>query len=119
MTTRFTFVLLSGLVVGVLCGCGRQPDLTGPYTTPVDAISSHGRQWHGTADVFLTQRGESLSGHVILHHPTAGIIQIPITSGSVVEGTVLFSGHAQLPFGTVDVSFHGKRPVSRFKDRPI
>lgn len=115
MNTRSTFIVLSGLAVGLLCGCGSQPDLTGSYTTPVDATTSRGQQWHGTADVLLTQSGESLTGHVILHHPAAGTIPIPITSGSAIDGKVLFCAHAQLPLGSVDVTFRGKQNGSQVK----
>ena len=107
MSIRSCFVLFSSFVLGLTIGCWRQFDLSGSYQTSVEATTSQGRRWHGTADVFLNQTGHSLTGNLVLHHPTAGTIQIPITSGSISDGAVLFSGHAQLPLGTVDVAFRG------------
>ena len=73
----------------------------------VDARRANGSGWRGTAEVLLTQTGSSLSGNVTLHHPAAGIFQIPITSGTVQDGKVVFFGHSGLPLGTVDLSFRG------------
>lgn len=81
----------------------------------MDATTSRGQHWHGTADVFLTQVGHSLNGQLILYHPKAGAVHIPITSGSATDGTVLFCGHGQLPLGNVDVSFRGKQTGSRIE----
>lgn len=108
MNRSIIAVLLAG-ALGLASGCGPQSDLTGSYITPVDATTSRGQHWHGTADLLLTQTGHSLGGQLILHHPKAGTIAIPITSGSASDGAVLFCGHGQLPLGSVDVTFRGKQ----------
>jgi hypothetical protein len=115
MNIRSIFVPFLAICLGVLTGCDTQPDLSGSYTTPVNATTSSGEHWRGTADVLLTQTGSALAGNITLHHPTAGTIQIPITSGSATDGKVLFFGHTQLPLGTVDVSFHGEQKDSRIE----
>lgn len=114
MKQSFVALILAG-AFGLVTGCGPQPDLTGFYQTPVDATTSRGQHWYGTADVFLTQVGHSLNGQLILYHPKAGAVHIPITSGSATDGTVLFCGHGQLPLGNVDVSFRGKQTGSRIE----
>jgi hypothetical protein len=63
----------------------------------------------------LAQTGASLTGNVILHHPSAGAIQIPITSGSVQDGKVVFFGHTNLPLGTVDLKFDGTVKATRIE----
>lgn len=60
----------------------------------------------------MAQAGHSLTGNVVLHNPIAGTIQIPITSGSATDGTVLFSGHAQVGLGNVAISFKGREAGS-------
>ena len=107
---RISPLLVAGLValtIGLFTGCSSQPDITGSYTTAVNARRANGPNWHGSAEVLLTQAGSSLTGNVTLHHPTAGIVQIPITSGTVQDGRVVFFGHAALPLGTVDLMFRG------------
>jgi hypothetical protein len=115
MNIRSLFAPFLAIGLGVLTGCYMQPDLSGSYTTSVNATTSSGEHWRGTADVLLTQTGSALAGNITLHHPSAGTIQIPITSGSAADGKVLFFGHAQLPMGTVDVSFHGELKSSQIE----
>src|SRR3954453_23091269 len=103
-------LLFAGLITSALwlfTSCSAQPDLSGSYTTTVEALSNHGARWRGTAEVLLAQNGPTLTGNLTLHHPTAGLFQIPINAGSVQEGKVVFYGHATLPLGTVEFSFHG------------
>ena len=95
------------LALMLMTGCFSQSDLSGKYTTPTHARSTEGPGWQGSAEILLTQVGSSLTGHVTLHHPTAGTVQIPITSGSVQGGHVVFFGHTTLPLGTVDLKFTG------------
>lgn len=104
---KYKLFLFALIATGVLTGCGSAPDVSGSYITTVNARSSSGAQWHGKAEVLLAQEGQSLTGSVTLHHPTAGAIQIPITSGSASGGKVVFFGHAGLPLGSLDLSFHG------------
>ena len=102
--------LTVGLIVSIasfFSGCSRQPVISGSYTTAVNARRANGPGWHGSAEVLLIQNGSSLTGNVTLHHPTAGIFQIPITSGTVQDGKVVFFGHTALPLGTVDLTFRG------------
>jgi len=75
----------------------------------------NGRGWNGTAEILLTQTGASLTGHITLHHPAAGTVQIPITSGSVQDGKVVFFGHTNLPLGTVDLKFTGATKATRIE----
>jgi hypothetical protein len=63
--------------------------------------------WRGNAELMLTQCGSSLNGEFTLRHPSAGTFRIPITSGTVKDSKVVFFGHAMLPVGTVDITFHG------------
>jgi hypothetical protein len=98
-----------------LTSCFPQPDLSGTYTTAVHARQGNGRGWNGTAEILLTQTGASLTGHVTLHHPHAGTVEIPITSGSVQDGKVVFFGHTNLPLGTVDLKFTGVANTTRIK----
>jgi hypothetical protein len=98
---------LIGVIVSLLTGCSPQPDISGSYTTAVNARRANGLGWHGSAEVLLTQNGSSLTGNVTLHHPTAGMFQIPITSGTVQDGKIVFFGHTALPLGTVDLTFRG------------
>ncbi len=112
------FVVVIGLLILAtlfLTGCFPQPDISGTYTTAVSAHQANGRSWNGTADILLTQTGASLTGHVTLHHPSAGAIQIPITSGSVQNGKVVFFGHTNLPLGTVDLKFDGTVQARRIE----
>jgi len=107
---RITFAVVIGLLILVttfLTGCFPQPDISGTYTTAVHARQGNGCGWNGTAEILLTQTGASLTGQVTLHHPSAGTVQIPITSGSVQDGKVVFFGHTNLPLGTVDLKFIG------------
>ncbi len=107
---RISPLLVAGLValtIILFTGCSPQPDVSGSYTTAVNARRANGPGWHGSAEVLLTQNGSVLTGNVTLHHPTAGIFQIPITSGTVQDGKVMFFGHAALPLGTVDLTFRG------------
>ena len=115
---RITFAVVTGLfmlVTTFLTGCFPQPDISGTYTTAVHARQGNGRSWNGTAEILLTQTGASLSGHITLHHPDAGTVQIPITSGSVQDGKVVFFGHANLPLGTVDLKFTGAAKATRIE----
>jgi hypothetical protein len=98
---------LIAMIVSLFTGCSPLPDISGSYTTTVNARRANGPGWHGSAEVLLTQNGSSLTGNVTLHHPTAGIFQIPITSGTVQDGKVVFFGHTALPLGTVDLMFRG------------
>jgi hypothetical protein len=101
---RITFAVVIGLFILLttfLTGCFPQPDISGTYTTAVHARQGNGRGWNGTAEILLTQTGASLTGHVTLHHPGAGAVEIPITSGSVQDGKVVFFGHTNLLLGTV------------------
>lgn len=98
-----------------LTSCFPQPDISGTYTTAVHARQGNGRSWNGTAEILLTQTGASLTGHVTLHHPHAGTVEIPITSGSVQDGKVVFFGHTNLPLGTVDLKFTGVAKTTRIE----
>ena len=98
-----------------LTSCFPQPDISGTYTTAVHARQGNGRGWNGTAEILLTQTGASLAGHVTLHHPHAGTVEIPITSGSVQDGKVVFFGHTNLPLGTVDLKFTGVAKTTRIE----
>jgi hypothetical protein len=98
-----------------LTSCFPQPDISGIYATAVHARQGNGRSWNGTAEILLTQTGASLTGHVTLHHPHAGTVQIPITSGSVQDGKVVFFGHTNLPLGTVDLKFTGVAKATRIE----
>ena len=116
--TRTSFAVVTGLLMLVaifLSGCFPQPDITGSYTTAVHARQASGRGWNGTAEILLTQTGGSLTGSVTLHHPSAGTVQIPITSGSVQDGKVVFFGHTNLPLGTVDLQFSGVAKATRIE----
>jgi hypothetical protein len=107
---RITFAVVIGLFILLttfLTGCFPQPDISGTYTTAVHARQGNGHGWNGTAEILLTQTRTSLTGHVTLHHPGAGAVEIPITSGSVQDGRVVFFGHTNLPLGTVDLKFTG------------
>lgn len=95
------------LAATLFTGCSPHSDVTGSYTTVFDAHPATGTGWRGSADILLTQVGSSVTGNLTLHHPVAGTFQIPITSGTVQDGKVVFFGHANLAFGTVDLSFHG------------
>jgi hypothetical protein len=99
--------IVAGLTISLFTGCSLQPDISGSYTTAVNARRADGPGWHGSAEILLTQTGSSLTGNVTLHHPTAGTFQIPITSGTVQDGKVVFFGHTALPLGTVDLTFRG------------
>lgn len=110
----FLFALIA-IGIGVLAGCGPEPDVSGSYVTTVDARSSGGARWHGKAEVLLTQKGQLLTGSVTLHHPTVGPIQIPITAGSASGGKIVFFGHGQLPLGSLDLSFHGAEKNGRIE----
>jgi hypothetical protein len=115
---RITFAMVIGLFILVttfLTGCFPQPDISGTYTTAVHARQGNGRGWNGTAEILLTQTGASLTGHVTLHHPGAGAVEIPITSGSVQDGKVVFFGHTNLPLGTVDLKFTGLVRTTRIE----
>lgn len=115
---RITFAVVTGplvLVTTFLTGCFPQPDISGTYTTVVHARQGNGRGWNGTAEILLTQTGASLTGHVTLHHPEAGTVQIPITSGSVQDGKIVFFGHTNLPLGTVDLKFSGAAKATRIE----
>lgn len=98
-----------------LTSCFPQPDISGTYTTAVHACQGNGRSWNGTAEILLTQTGASLTGHVTLHHPHAGTVEIPITSGFVQDGKVVFFGHTNLPLGTVDLNFTGVAKTTRIE----
>jgi hypothetical protein len=98
-----------------LTSCFPQPDISGTYTTAVHARQGNGRGWNGRAEILLTQTGASLTGHITLHHPAAGTVQIPITSGSVQDGKVVFFGHTNLPLGTVDLKFTGVATTTRIE----
>jgi hypothetical protein len=116
--TRTSFAVVTGLLMLVatfLTGCFPQPDISGTYTAAVNAHPSRGRGWKGTAEILLTQTGGSLTGNVTLHHPSAGTVQIPITSGSVQDGKVVFCGHTNLPLGTVDLQFTGVAKATRIE----
>ena len=87
---RISLSLVAGLIaltISLSTGCSPQPDISGSYTSAVNARRANGSGWRGTAEVLLKQTGSSLSGNVTLHHPTAGIFQIPITSGTVQDGS--------------------------------
>jgi len=115
---RITFAVVIGLFILVttfLTGCFPQPDISGTYTTAVHARQGNGRGWNGTAEIRLTQTGASLTGQVTLHHPEAGTVQIPITSGSVQDGKVVFFGHTNLPLGTLDLTFTGLVKTTRIE----
>ena len=117
---RITFsTAVAGLFVlaitVLLTSCFPQPDISGTYTTAVHAHQRNGRGWNGTAEILLTQTGASLTGHVTLHHPNAGTVEIPITSGSVQDGKVVFFGHTNLPLGTVDLKFTGVAKTTRIE----
>ena len=109
MKHKLLFVGLMASALNLFTGCSARSSISGTYTTTVDARSKSGACWRGTAEVLLTQNGPSLTGNLTLHHPTAGLFQIPITAGAVQEGKVVFFGHATLPLGTVELSFHGVR----------
>ena len=98
-----------------LTSCFPQPDVSGTYTTAVRARQGNGTSWNGTAEILLTQTGASLTDHVTLHHPHAGTVEIPITSGSVQDGKVVFFGHTNLPLGTVDLKFTGVAKATRIE----
>lgn len=103
-------LLVAGLIAlatSLFTGCSTRPDLSGSYTTVFDAKTARGSGWHGSAEILLTQVGSSLTGNLTLHHPDAGTFQIPITSGTIQNGRVVFFGHATLPMGTVDLTFRG------------
>ena len=116
---RITFAVVIGLFVLAitlfLAGCFPQPDISGTYTTAVQARQGNGRSWNGTAEILLTQTGASLTGHVTLHHPDAGTVEIPITSGSVQDGKIVFFGHTNLPLGAVDLKFSGAVKPTRIE----
>ena len=115
---RITFAVVIGLFILVttfLTGCFPQPDISGTYTTAVHARQGNGRGWNGTAEILLTQTGASITGHVTLRHPDAGTVEIPITSGSVQDGKVVFFGHTNLPLGTVDLKFTGLVKATRIE----
>ena len=115
---RTSFTVVAGLlmlVTTLLTGCFPQHDISGSYTTPVEAHQASGRGWNGTADILLAQTGASLTGNVTLHHPFAGIVQIPITAGSVQDGKVVLFGHTNLPLGTVDLKFDGTVKATRIE----
>ena len=115
---RVTFAVVIGLLILVttfITGCFPQPDISGTYTTAVHARQGNGRGWNGTAEILLTQTGASLIGQVTLHHTSAGTVQIPITSGSVQDGKVVFFGHTNLPLGTVDLKFTGAAKATRIE----
>ena len=103
------------LALSLMTGCSSPSDISGKYTTPIQASSAGGPGWQGSAEILLTQAGSSLTGHVTLHHPTAGTVQIPITSGSVQGGQVVFFGHTTLPLGTVDLKFAGLLKTNRIE----
>ncbi len=106
--TAFLFVAgLIALTISLFTACSPQPDISGSYITTVNARRANGPGWNGSAEVLLTQNGSVLTGNVTLHHPTAGVFQIPITSGTVQDGKVVFFGHAPVPLGTVDLTFRG------------
>ena len=96
------------LFAGVLASCrfGLHSNISS-YQAPIEAATAGGHRWHGTAAVLLAQTDRALSGMVVLHHPEAGIIRIPIVSGTASDQKVAFFGHTQLPLGTIDVSFDG------------
>jgi hypothetical protein len=115
---RITFAVVIGLlmlVTTLFTGCFPQPDMSGTYTTAVHARQGNGRGWNGAAEILLMQTGASLTGHVTLHHPDAGTVEIPITSGFVRDGKVVFFGHANLPLGTVDLKFTGVAKTTRIE----
>ena len=105
------------LALSLMTGCFSQSDLSGRYTTPIHAHSAERPGWQGSAEILLMQVGSSLTGHVTLHHPTAGMVQIPITSGSVQGGNIVFFGHTTLPLGTVDLKFNGLQTQSHRRRR--
>lgn len=115
---QITFAVVIGLFILVttfLTGCFPQPDISGTYTTAVHARQGNGRGWNGTAEILLAQTGASLTGQVTLHHPSAGTVQIPITSGSVQDGKVVFFGHTNLLLGAVDLKFDGVMKATRIE----
>jgi len=115
---RTSFAVVTGLLMLVttfLTSCFPQPDISGTYTTPVNALQANGRSWNGAAEILLAQTGSSLTGHITLHHPEAGAFEIPITSGSVQDGKVMFFGHTNLPLGTVDLKFDGAVKATRIE----
>jgi hypothetical protein len=115
---RTSFAVVTGLLMLVttsLISCFAQPDISGTYTTPVNALQASGRSWNGVAEILLAQTGSSLAGHVTLDHPDAGAFEIPITSGSVQDGKVMFFAHTNLPLGTVDLKFDGAVKATRIE----
>lgn len=115
---RISFSVVAWLLTLATCfltGCFPQANISGTYTTTVDAHRTNGPGWQGTAEVLLIEAGSSLTGNITLHHPTAGTIQIPITSGSVEDNNVVFFGHTTMPLGTVDLKFTGVVEANRIK----
>ncbi|MGH9609071.1 MAG: hypothetical protein ACRD4Q_09025 [Candidatus Acidiferrales bacterium] len=106
---KYNFFLLTLIAAGmaVLAGCGPQVDVSGSYSTAVDARSTEG----------VSVAGESRGGAHTKRsvsdrqrHPTSSDCRHDSNSdygrfGIRRKGRVF--GHAQLPLGNIALSFHG------------
>lgn len=101
--------ILSFAIVSA-AGCLSRSNVSGLWKGTIQASAAAGKDsWQGPAELTLNQNGDVLSGTLVITHPQAGRVQVPITSGIVSKDAVTFSGQNQFPLGgSIEITFHGK-----------
>lgn len=101
-------VLLLFFAAMPLAGCNSVSDISGVWKGTIQASGPGGKdKWQGSAELTLNQNGNALTGTLVLTHPQAGRVQVPITSGIVSKDEVTFSGQNHFPMGSIEIIFHG------------
>lgn len=75
--------LTATLLIASGCQWLSRQNISGVWKGTIQASAADGKgKWQGPVELTLNQNGGALSGTLVFTHPTAGRVQVPITSAS-------------------------------------
>jgi hypothetical protein len=117
---KLGFLLLPSLILANGCGFwDRTPQVAGVYAGAI-ACPDCSERWDGASEIVLNQNGRNLAGILRINHPAAGSILVPLSAGVIGDdGRITLTGQAQLPLGSIEVSFTGQHQPNGIGGRAI
>jgi hypothetical protein len=102
--------VIAGLMVSEIisvASCSWQRGISGSYTTTIDARSAGPRQLAGKCRTHVDAMWFIIEWRVYTPSPDCGHVPDSDHVRDGKDSKVVFFGHAKLPVGTVDITFHG------------
>jgi hypothetical protein len=111
---KLGFALVPALILANGCGFGyRTPQVAGVYKGSTNCPDCTD-QWNGASEIVLNQSGRNLTGILRIHHATAASVLVPLSAGVIGDDVqISLAGQAQLPSGSIEVTFTGQYQASR------